>query len=143
MPYEKVKLADGRWLWRCSDCGHEHTDVPVAEHKLGPAPHHDCPNEGRIDMKAILDDQTEKETPTLHLGDIVEEIATKRRGKIDTGPTVASGGQIAPNWRVIFTDGQKPLYKHFDDARELRVVSCPHPQDGPSFKLKRSIMPKI
>jgi hypothetical protein len=140
MHYEKKELLPGRFLWRCSDCGKEHPLTPVKEHELGPAPYHDCPHEGRIDMKAILEDQAARENPTLHLGDIVEEVATKRRGKIDGGPTLSTAGPIAPNWRVIFTDGKKPLYKYFDKEGELRVVSCPHNQDGPRFRLNRSIM---
>jgi hypothetical protein len=137
MAHEKTKLGEGRFVWRCDGCGDERPQIPVKEHELGLPPNHDCPNEDRIDVKAILDDQAEKENPALHLGDIVEEIATRRRGKIDTGPTVASRGQVAANWRVIFTDGQKPLYKQFDHVQELRLLSCPHTPDGPSFRMKR------
>jgi hypothetical protein len=139
MPYEKKEIIPGKVLWRCSECGKEHPVTPVKENELGPAPHHDCPHEGRLDMKAILADQAENETPMLHLGDIVEEITTKRPGKIDEGPKLSTAGPVAPNWRVIFTDGKKPLYKYFDNERELRVVSCPHNQDGPRFRLNRSI----
>jgi hypothetical protein len=77
----------------------------------------------------IYDYQLEK-ISTLHLGDIVEEIATTRPGKIDTGPTLSTAGPIAPNWRVIFTDGKKPLYKYFDNEEELRVKWCPHKERG-------------
>jgi hypothetical protein len=72
----------------------------------------------------------------LHLGDTVEEIATKRQGNLD---------DQKPNyWRVIFTDGKKPLYLICKNETELKLISCPHNQnDGPRFVPERSIMPKI
>jgi hypothetical protein len=142
MPYEKKELVPGRFLWRCSDCGKEHPLTPVKKHELGPAPHHDCSHEGRLDMKAILEEQAAKENPTLHLGDIVEEIATNRRGKIDNmsithGP---QGQQTVNSWRVYFNDGKQPLLGMFKNREELRLVSCPHTEGEPRFTPARSIM---
>lgn len=78
----------------------------------------------------------------LHLGDIVEEISTKRCGKIDNmsithGP---AGQQTVNYWRVFFTDGKQPLLGIIKDASELRLVSCPHAESEPGFTPGRSIM---
>jgi hypothetical protein len=54
MPYKEVEQIAGLFLWRCEECGDEQPKVPVPKHKLGRAPHHDCPNEGRLNMKAIF-----------------------------------------------------------------------------------------
>jgi hypothetical protein len=130
MPYQEVELRPGLFLWRCDECGAEHPKIPVPKHQLGSAPHHNCPNAGRLAMESILAEQAAAAAPTLHLGDIVEEIATNRPGKIDAGPTQSTAGPIAPNWRVIFTDNKKPLYKYFNDEKELRVKWCPHNERG-------------
>lgn len=62
----------------------------------------------------------------LHLGDTVEEIAIKRRGRIDV--------ENPSYWRVTFTDGQKPLYLICKNEAELKLLSYPHNQDeGPRF----------
>jgi hypothetical protein len=42
-------------------------------------------------MESILVEQAVAGAPTLHLSDIVEEIATNRPGKIDTGTDVIDG----------------------------------------------------
>jgi hypothetical protein len=77
-----------------------------------------------------MDSQVSEQT--LHLGDIVEEIATKRQGKLDV--------QNPAYWRVIFTDGKKPIYGIFEDEAALRLVSCPHAKGGSRFIPERSIM---
>jgi hypothetical protein len=86
MSYQEVEQIAGLFLWRCDACGDEQAKIPVPKHTLGRAPHHHCPYEGRPDMKAILDSHAANDelSVQLHLGDIVEEIATKLQGKIDS-----------------------------------------------------------
>jgi hypothetical protein len=78
----------------------------------------------------------------FHLGDVVEELASKRQGKIDNiSITHEAGGKQTVNyWRVIFTDGKQPLYGIIKDGTELRLVSCPHAPSEPGFYPERSIM---
>jgi hypothetical protein len=82
-----------------------------------------------------LERKTSREGVILHLGDTVEEIATNRHGRIDVEN---------PNyWRVIFTDGEKPLYLICKTEAELKLLSCPHNQDeGPRFVPESSVMRK-
>ncbi len=53
----KVNMYDNKFLYRCEDCGYESHYRPVREHELGAPPHHSCPQAGRFDMKAILEQQ--------------------------------------------------------------------------------------
>jgi len=78
----------------------------------------------------------------LHKGDIVEEIATKRQGKIDSISSSVTGGVETPNqWRVQFSDGQQPPLKYFTVQEKLRLVSCPHDEPTePRFVPSRPIM---
>jgi hypothetical protein len=78
----------------------------------------------------------------LHLGDIVQEIATRRQGKIDNIQSKGVlGREPIPNlWRVHFSDGQQPLMQYFKNAEELRLISCPHDPPGPRIVPKRGIM---
>lgn len=75
----------------------------------------------------------------MHLHDIVEEIATKRRGKIDNSAGVV--GQ-KPDWlRVYFSDGQEPIMKIFKNLDELRLIKCGHDEPTESqFVPSRGIM---
>jgi hypothetical protein len=76
----------------------------------------------------------------FHLEDAVEEIATKRIGKLDSsGGTV---GQEPDSWRVYFSDGKTPLMKYFkcDELDQLRLVKCPHEPVEPGFVPSTSIM---
>jgi hypothetical protein len=78
----------------------------------------------------------------FHLGDIVEEIATNRQGKIDniSQNNDANGRVTSINyWRVIFTDGKQPLYQIVKEPTEIRVVSCPHSDPEPGFYPDRPI----
>lgn len=86
--------------------------------------------------------ETDEEVVTLHLGDVVEEIATKRLGKIDNMSIEhhACGQQTVHYWRVFFEDGKQPLLGIIKDASELRLVSCPHSETQPGFKPARSII---
>ena len=79
----------------------------------------------------------------FHLGDIVEEIATKRRGKIDNmSLNHDHKGQVTSvnYWRVIFSDGQQPLFGVITDELALQLVSCPHSEPEPGFYPERGIM---
>jgi hypothetical protein len=78
----------------------------------------------------------------LHLGDIVQEVATGRQGKIDN---IQSHGVLVqepiPNmWRVHFSDGQQPLMQSFENADDLSLIKCPHADPEPGFVPERSIM---
>jgi len=74
----------------------------------------------------------------FHLEDIVEEIATKRQGKLDSsGGTV---GQEPDMWRVYFSDGKEPIMKYFKNVNELRLIRCPHKSAEPGFVPSGSIM---
>jgi len=78
----------------------------------------------------------------LHIDDIVEEISSKRQGKIDNiGGQGFPGQEIHNQWRVQFSDGTEPPLKYFTDENELRLVSCPHSESGPpGFYPSRPIM---
>lgn len=80
----------------------------------------------------------------FHLGDKVEEISTKRPGKIDSASESRDhrGKLISGNgWRVIVMDGKQPLYHYFKDPNEFRLVSCPHADSGgQGFVPDRGIM---
>ena len=76
----------------------------------------------------------------LHIGDIVEEIATKRHGKLDEAPQIPTD---VGRWRVSFSDGAKPLVKYFLSETDLVLISCPHPDEkDPRFMPKRGITAK-
>ncbi len=74
----------------------------------------------------------------LHLGDTVEEIATKRKGKIDS--IRVDEQQQTPQWRVFLSDGKRPLVKYFLNEAGLRLVTCPHLDITPGFVPSRGIM---
>lgn len=60
----------------------------------------------------------------LHAGDIVEEIATKRSGKING--TRGWPGTTPLECCVYFSDGKDPVIKLFFHEEELRLIECPH-----------------
>ena len=66
----------------------------------------------------------------LYHDDIVEEIATKRQGKIDAiDRYIIEGRELPPHqWRVHFLDGNEPLSQYFIKQEDLRLVKCPHMQ---------------
>lgn len=76
----------------------------------------------------------------LHTGDIVEELATKRRGAVSIGGTITGNVEVQNNWTVRFTDGKEPILKIFVKRDELRFISCPHSSGEPGFYPARSIM---
>ena len=57
MSLVKINMYEDKFLFRCEDCGYESHYTPVREHELGPPPRHACPQAGRFDMKAILEEQ--------------------------------------------------------------------------------------
>jgi hypothetical protein len=68
----------------------------------------------------------------FHLGDIVLETETQRRGKID---------ELRSNmFRVIYLDGQQPLIQYYKDVSDFELVKCPHTESGPRFVPERGIM---
>lgn len=62
----------------------------------------------------------------VHHDDIVEVVATKRRGRIDLTST------SPVYWRVQFSDGQEPPFQLVKEA-EIRLVGCPHTGNRESF----------
>ena len=72
----------------CEHCGHETEDVKVTRENLEEPTPRCCPKCGKA-----------SEAPTLHLGDVVEEIATGRRGKIDN--MSIDEQQTVTYWRVF------------------------------------------
>ena len=78
----------------------------------------------------------------LHEGDVVEEIATGRRGVVDSiGSTLVNKQEIQNSWRVRFNDGKEPLSKYFTTEADLRLAECPHQNQGePGFYPSRPIM---
>ena len=74
----------------------------------------------------------------LHVGDTVEEIATKRKGRIDS--TRVDEQQQTTRWRVFFSDGNRPLVKYFLTEADLRLVTCPHLDITPGFVSSRGIL---
>lgn len=61
--------------------------------------------------------------PVLQMGDIVEEIATKRQGTIDNMSINhgADGTQTVNYWRVRFADAKAEPFVIFRDETALRV----------------------
>jgi hypothetical protein len=77
----------------------------------------------------------------LHGGDIVEVVATKRRGKIDNiCGSIANDQEIPARRRVQFEDGKEPLIQTFKIESELGLVECPLTGGAPNFCLTSSIM---
>lgn len=66
----------------------------------------------------------------FHHDDIVEEIATKRQGKVEAVDRYIIQGEEMPlrRWRVHFLDGNEPLSQYFINQEDLRLVKCPHLQ---------------
>jgi len=79
---------------------------------------------------------------TFHNEDIVEEISTKREGKVDSiGSSVTGGVETQNQWVVRFQDGQEPILKYFTAPQELRLIRCRHEEPTePRFVPARSIM---
>lgn len=69
-------------------------------------------------------DSHERRHAVLHLGDMVQELATGRTGKVDniSSEEPVGGPQVPTLWRVIFSDGKQPLVQYFKGEGELRVI---------------------
>lgn len=78
----------------------------------------------------------------FHNGDVVEEIATGRRGAVDSiGGSITNGQETQNNWTIRFNDGKEPLLKIFTNLQDFKFVECPHQDKGePGFYPSRSIM---
>lgn len=61
----------------------------------------------------------------FHQDDIVEEIETKRQGKVTEAPEIPTDTR---RWRVEFLDGKKPILRYFleSDLHLIRLIRCPH-----------------
>lgn len=69
---------------------------------------------------------------TLHLGDQVRHIPSRRVGKVE------EERQAGALWRVFFSDGKQPILDYYGpDALEL--VHCPHAALEPGFVPTRGI----
>lgn len=74
----------------------------------------------------------------FHLGDIVEEIETKRQGKLESSRNVE--GQPVLWWGVNFSDGKEPIKAQIK-TEALRLIKCPHDEPTESrFVPSRPIM---
>ena len=74
----------------------------------------------------------------FHVGDIVEEAETKRRGRLDEAPSRPTDVR---RWRVQFTDGAPEPIKYFTDEAAIVLISCPHTSDKePRLVPDRGIM---
>jgi hypothetical protein len=60
----------------------------------------------------------------LHAGDIVEEVATGREGRV--GSSYGAVGTPDERWLVFFSDGQDSLTKLLFNMDDLRLITCPH-----------------
>ncbi|MGD0957223.1 MAG: hypothetical protein ABR953_10405 [Candidatus Acidiferrales bacterium] len=69
----------------------------------------------------------------FHNEDTVEEITTRRQGKIGSiGSEIKQGRETQNLWRVVFSDGKAPGWQNFKNEAELRLIKCPHnePESG-------------
>jgi hypothetical protein len=73
----------------------------------------------------------------IHAGDFVEEVATKRQGKVESTRGTLD---VTTDWVVHFSDGKEPIIKFFQTETELLLVTCPHKTAEPGFYPARSIM---
>ena len=83
-------------------------------------------------LKKKTIDLVPEKVPALKIGDIVEEVKRKRRGKICSTTDV--------RWQVQFFDGNKPASDFFLNESDLRLVESPDEDSGPGFVPRRGIM---
>jgi hypothetical protein len=77
----------------------------------------------------------------IHGGDIIEEVATKRQGKVSgTGGSIVHGQEVVSRWQVHFSDGKDPVIKLFLNESDIRLIACPHQPSEPGFYPADSIM---
>ena len=70
---------------------------------------------------------------TLHLGDRVRHIPSRREGKVE------EERQAGALWRVFFSDGKQPILDYYGQD-VLELVNCPHTELEPGFRPARGIM---
>jgi hypothetical protein len=88
-----------------------------------------------------LKEWASSQTTSLHGGDIVQEIATGRQGKIDgINSEIMQGRETQKNWRVVFSDAKEPPLWTFTNRAELRLVMCPHNDSEPGFYPSEGVM---
>jgi len=102
---------------------------------------------GRV--AAILDGSPRGEywvdvTPSagsLHCGDIVEVVSTRRRASIASGPKqpIPECEAKGNTYGLEYLDRNKPSVDQLQDT-DLRLVRCPHDVGDCCFVLERSIM---
>jgi hypothetical protein len=69
----------------------------------------------------------------FHNDDVVEEVATGRRGVVDSiGSSVSCNVVTQNNWRVRFADEKEPLVKIFTKLEDFILVECLHQREAPS-----------
>jgi len=89
----------------------------------------------------VLKEWASSQTTLLHGGDIVQEIATGRQGKIDgIGNAIMQGRETQTNWRIAFSDGKEPGMWTYKNRAELRLIICPHGDPEPGFYPAEGIM---
>ncbi|MGA8430382.1 MAG: hypothetical protein WB729_11220 [Candidatus Sulfotelmatobacter sp.] len=77
----------------------------------------------------------------IHVDDVVEEVATKRLGRVNgTRGAVVNGEERTSHWQVYFPDGNGPVTKLFANEEDIRLVKCPHETAEPKFYPLESIM---
>jgi len=58
MALQLIESSPGRFRYKCDSCNFEFPeDESVTQSELGPPPEHRCPNEGRVNVKKIMDRQ--------------------------------------------------------------------------------------
>ena len=73
----------------------------------------------------------------LNSGDMVEEIATNRRGRVAQRGTV---GVPVSRLLVQFIDGKQPLIKDFTNMDDLRLVEHPGEAAAPGLYPERWVV---
>lgn len=58
MALQLIELARNKFLYRCDACPFEYPKDPVPQDELGIPPRHNCPNEGRVNIDEIMDQQS-------------------------------------------------------------------------------------
>jgi hypothetical protein len=77
----------------------------------------------------------------IHGGDIIEEVATKRQGKVSgIRGSIVNGQEVVSGWQIHFSDGKEPVIKLFSKEADFRLIACPHQPSEPGFYPADSIM---
>jgi hypothetical protein len=77
----------------------------------------------------------------IHGGDTIEEVTTKRQGKVNgIRGSIVNGQEVVSDWQVHFSDGKEPVIKLFSKEEELRLVTCPHQTSEPGLYPAESVM---